>query len=201
MSVDPLTNETPDMTPYHYTRNNPINRVDIGGLTDITITVKRSTETQKSTIGTYMILSKNLFVFFILLVFYCTGLSQNTEHHTDKEKILDLVNKFQNRDGAQFVELSYNLSKMLVLNDSVFFKVMFNNQDTFCSWIEGLQKGTFTVYCYEDNVDKVLKKAMFSKLKELMQMHNNKYIENPKYKYLSKKLRQRLKDISIKFID
>ena len=34
LSVDPLAEETPDKTPYHFTSNNPINRVDPDGLSD-----------------------------------------------------------------------------------------------------------------------------------------------------------------------
>lgn len=35
LSVDPLAEETPDKTPYHFTSNNPINRVDPDGRKDI----------------------------------------------------------------------------------------------------------------------------------------------------------------------
>ncbi len=34
MSVDPLAHEQPDKTPYHYTSNNPINRIDPDGRRD-----------------------------------------------------------------------------------------------------------------------------------------------------------------------
>jgi RHS repeat-associated protein len=34
ISVDPLAQESPDMNPYHYVRNNPVNRVDPDGMQD-----------------------------------------------------------------------------------------------------------------------------------------------------------------------
>ena len=34
MSVDPLANEAPEMNPYHFTHNNPLNRTDIDGKID-----------------------------------------------------------------------------------------------------------------------------------------------------------------------
>ncbi|MBN2423476.1 MAG: RHS repeat-associated core domain-containing protein [Calditrichaceae bacterium] len=34
LTIDPMTNKAPDMTPYHYTHNNPINRIDPDGKND-----------------------------------------------------------------------------------------------------------------------------------------------------------------------
>ena len=34
LEIDPLAALAPGLTPYHYVRNNPINRVDLFGLTD-----------------------------------------------------------------------------------------------------------------------------------------------------------------------
>src|SRR5690606_24128561 len=35
VSVDPKSSQTPQFTPYHYTSNNPINRIDPNGMQDI----------------------------------------------------------------------------------------------------------------------------------------------------------------------
>jgi len=52
-SIDPKASKYPSVSPYAYVRNNPLLRIDPDGLTDITFTVNRTTETKTSTIGNY----------------------------------------------------------------------------------------------------------------------------------------------------
>lgn len=53
ISVDPKASKYPGISPYAYVRNNPLLRVDPNGMTDITFTVNRTTETKTSTIGSF----------------------------------------------------------------------------------------------------------------------------------------------------
>jgi RHS repeat-associated protein len=44
LSVDPLADFFPDITPYHYYHNNPINRIDLHGLADSTVAPREGDE-------------------------------------------------------------------------------------------------------------------------------------------------------------
>jgi RHS repeat-associated protein len=51
MSVDPLAERNPHLSPFNYVSNNPVVRLDLRGLSDITIHIRRIRETANSTIG------------------------------------------------------------------------------------------------------------------------------------------------------
>jgi RHS repeat-associated protein len=53
LQVDPLAGKYPAWGPYVYVKDNPIVRVDMIGLTDITIHIRRIVESGKSTIGLF----------------------------------------------------------------------------------------------------------------------------------------------------
>gem|GEM_PF-5978769 len=97
--------------------------------------------------------------------------------------------------------MNYIISKGLVAEDSLFFKTMYTHHEAFTKWLDYLDTGTFTIYNAEDDVDIILYTAMLSKLKELMLEKTEKYLHHPKYKKLAQKVKERLRNISIRFID
>jgi hypothetical protein len=113
----------------------------------------------------------------------------------------ELIQKYNNRDGATGYDISFKISKMLIIDDTIFFKIMNNHNNVFYDWVSKLQYQTFTLYDYEDEVDKILFKTKMNKLKELMISNTKKYLNGHKYHVLAKKLYVKLNNIKIQFIE
>ena len=137
------------------------------------------------------------FIFFIFVQF--TMLYSQSKN--DEIKFLELIQQYNNRDGASGYDISFKISKMLIINDTIFFKIMKDHKNVFLDWLNELQYQTFTVYDYEDDVDKILLKTMLNKLKELMINTTEKYLNSSEYQLMAKKLYVKLKNIKIRFIE
>ncbi len=137
------------------------------------------------------------FIFFIFVQF--TMLYSQSKNN--EIKFLELIQQYNNRDGASGYDISFKISKMLIINDTIFFKIMNDHKNVFLDWLNELQYQTFTVYDYEDDVDKILLKTMLNKLKELMINTTEKYLNSSEYQLMAKKLYVKLKNIKIRFIE
>lgn len=140
---------------------------------------------------------KKLYLIICLLIVSSVNYGQ-----TRDEKSLDsLITAWQHRDGAQFIELSYSISKMFIQNDTLFYRVMKKNVEAFNSWLVGLQNSVFLIREYNDNVDKELQNAYYSKLLNMMKAKTRLLPGNYQYAALAKKIKYKLKDIKIMFVD
>ena len=61
ISIDPFYYLSPSLTPYHYCRNNPLVRIDVGGLTDINIYIVRMFENNTATMGNLLAVNSDDF--------------------------------------------------------------------------------------------------------------------------------------------
>lgn len=136
----------------------------------------------------------------ILFVFFAVQ-AIGASNDFDETKIKELVKRWEVRDGAAVVEISYEFSKSLVANDSVFFKVMLQNKNVFNSWLEDLQYDTFTAYAARDEIDDILYTVMLSKLKDLMLEKTNRHLKHPNFGKLAIRLEKKLKIIQVRLID
>ncbi len=119
----------------------------------------------------------------------------------DKIRLQELITEWESRDGADALELGPMITKELILNDNIFFEMMLDNISTFNSWLKDLQYHTFTIFNIEDEVDKILKKTMLLKLKELMVEHSEKYKNDIKYGDMAQRLINRLRIIDIEAVE
>src|SRR5690349_9316777 len=103
------------------------------------------------------------------------------------QDMIELRNQYKVADGAKFLELNPKLSKFLVLNDSIYFQVMSEDNSTFKRWVSDLSTGTFTVFNFEDPVDSIMQLASLTKLKELMLSKVSNYVKKDQYKAAAKK--------------
>lgn len=119
----------------------------------------------------------------------------------EDSQMTQLVKKWKTRDGAQTVELSYELSKSLVSCDSLFYQVMSLERGVLSSWLDELQYGTFTIYEADDEVEIVLYQAYYSRLKELMIRKNHHFLQHPEYGDIAEIIREKLEKITIRAVD
>ena len=136
---------------------------------------------------------------FVFICVICMATNLLTKQ--DINNLTELIQKLSKSDGGETFELNYKISKALVANDSLFFKVMNAHQQEFQLWLDDLDTGTFTIFNAEDDVDIILYTAMLAKLKELMLEKTDKYLNHPKYKKLAQKVKERLSNISVRSID
>lgn len=138
-------------------------------------------------------------ILFIVLAIYGVP-AQST--FTDSSHIEELIQKWDNRDGEQFIEIGSELSKCFVENDSVFLERMSRHDKSFESWVDHLQASSFTAYeAGDDSVEQVLYSAFYNKLKELMLDKAKKWINDSKYKLMAAALIRKLNTIEIRSIE
>ena len=109
--------------------------------------------------------------------------------------------KTRNRDGEGEIDISYDISKMVIENDSLFFKVMYQHKKDYKEWLDNLDNDVFTIYNAEDNVEKILYTAYYEKLKQLMLNVTKKYKSSNKLYGMVKDLREKLKKTKITVIE
>jgi hypothetical protein len=113
----------------------------------------------------------------------------------------DLIASWQDRDGAAFHEAGFLLSKQAVLEPEEFLTAMADHEEAFTSWIEGLQDHTFTVFIWEDGVDRAMATASLGRLKGLMAESIAPFAEHPRLGRHAETVLAALRRIDIRFVE
>lgn len=135
-------------------------------------------------------------IFFLLLV--PSIFAQNAA----KLQMETLIQRWDNRDGSQFIEIGFELSKFFVENDSIFLREMSKNKNTFSSWLDKLQFSSFTAYeAGDDKIEHILYTAFYNKLKELMLERAKIWINHSEYQYMVNEIIIKLNSINVRFVE
>lgn len=140
---------------------------------------------------------KCLFVLYSL-IFMSSTFTLGQDYRSNLNKI---IKEWGKRDGAKEIELSYDISKKMIENDSLFFEIMSEHKKAYNSWVGNLGSDVFTVYNSKDKIEDTLYIAYYEKLKQLMINVTAKYSPNSKYYEIVRLLRKKLETIKINLID
>lgn len=83
--------------------------------------------------------------------------------------ILQLIERWKNRDGAEFLEVGVELSKSFVKTPAAFLDAMHANPTVLKEWLENIGTNTFTLFESQDSLDDELYTSYYEKLKSLME--------------------------------
>lgn len=119
----------------------------------------------------------------------------------EKENLGKLIKKYEKSDGSLGAEISFQLAKEFIKNDTLFIQEMSYHKNTFGDWLKNLQYETFTVYNAEDHIDDLLYKAYYEELKKLMNERIANLQNNVKYGDIVKRIKKKLDEIKVRFID
>jgi len=122
------------------------------------------------------------------------------ESKIGEQKLPSLITAYKNRDGAQGIEISSELSKKLIQSTKPFFALMNEDESIFYDWLEYLPTSTFTIFESQDEIDELLCHAKYSKLKELMIEKTELYLKDNKTDKLAKELLNKLEQIEIRSV-
>ena len=133
----------------------------------------------------------------LLIAINCNAQSFSEEPDYSTYSLLALVDGWKSYDGIQFIGLSYYTSLKLVENDSLFFALMKANPTAYHEWLRNLQGGTFLTWQAQNSVEQILEETKLHKLKELMLMAVEKYIDQAEYKDMANEIKTKLHKVII----
>lgn len=137
----------------------------------------------------------------LFIIFTTLGHVNAQTIDNESEKLSDLISQWEHRDGASFISISFELTKIFLKNDSLFLEKMYNKNEVFNTWVDKLQAGVFTAYeAGNDCIEKQLYVAFYEKLKNMM-LEKITLNNEEKYYTMLRRLKLKLNEISIKFID
>lgn len=139
---------------------------------------------------------KHLCLLALLVICFSQVKAQN-----EKENLVKLIKKYEKKDGSIGFELSIKLAREFIKNDTLFIQEMSHHKNAFEDWLNDLQYETFTVFNAEDRVDELLYKAYYEELKRLMNDKIASLQSNVKYSDFVKRIKKKLDDIKVRFID
>jgi hypothetical protein len=114
--------------------------------------------------------------------------------------ILQLIERWKNRDGAEFIEVGVDLSKSFVKTPVAFLDAMRENPTVLKEWLENIGTNTFTLFESQDSLDDQLYTSYFETLKSLMENTAQDYIDSD-YKKEAKLILDALHIVKIRHID
>jgi hypothetical protein len=65
---------------------------------------------------------------------------------SEKDNLVKLIKKYEKRDGSLGYELSFQLAKEFIKNDTLFVQEMSQRKNTYEDWLNHLQYEIFTVF-------------------------------------------------------
>jgi len=111
--------------------------------------------------------------------------------------IRELLGEWKNHDTTTSLEVGGRLSRRLVSSDTLFFTVMATDRQEFESWVNALDRTTFTILNYEDDVDAQLETRKLEILRGWMLDHIRKFKNMPEFREMATFLESKLKAITI----
>lgn len=139
---------------------------------------------------------KQICLLVLIIICFSQVKAQN-----EGENIGKLIKKYEKRDGSIGAELSFQLAKEFIKNDTLFIQEMSRHKNTFDDWLGNLQYEVFTVYNARDNVDDLLYKAYYEELKKLMNEKITNLQKNFNNNVIVKKMKKKLDEVKIRLID
>lgn len=117
-----------------------------------------------------------------------------------KEQVQQDIIRLKNCDGAGCYELETKLMRSYIYNDSLFLSCMLTNQETFDQWLNSFSR-IFTIYNWEDAIEKKLYFAYFSKFRELALSATQREYNNSKYGLMQNRIANKLFQTEIRFVE
>jgi hypothetical protein len=114
--------------------------------------------------------------------------------------IEELLARWRRRDGAAFQEVGSELSKAAAQNPGGFLAAMAQDQDSYRSWLEGLQYHTFTIYESSSDLEDQLYRAYYERLRSLIIESVSSYSNDSRLGSLAKEICGALEQIEIREI-
>lgn len=119
------------------------------------------------------------------------------EARKSAHELPDLISSYNNRDGAQGVEIGHELSKQLIKSTDAFFELMKKDRKAFIDWMTELKTSTFTLYEANDEIEEELAYAKYTRLKEIMLEKVEQYLEKNTESTEARELLNKLNDMKI----
>lgn len=122
------------------------------------------------------------------------------EARKSAHELPELISSYNNRDGAQGVEIGHKLSMQMIKSTDAFFELMKKDKKAFNDWMKELDTSTFTLFESSDEIEEELAYAKYSRLKEIMIEKVEQYLEKNTESSEAKELLNKLNNIKIRSV-
>jgi hypothetical protein len=119
---------------------------------------------------------------------------RTSEPQPTSQELLDLLDRWERRDGAAVVEVGYSLSEEFVREPEGFLEAMAKRRNEWRSWLDGLGSHSFTVF-------REGARPEYEALHKRMLDTAVRMTSHPKLGKLAKKLKKKLETVEIREIE